>query len=272
MFIGGAGGAAQIIATLAAVADARRYAAVIRHGRYIAFGTAVIGGPLLIADLHTPQRFYNMLRIFRPTSPMSIGTYVLIGFGSLSAVLAAAQARRDQRGSDGVRGTVERLAELSAAALGAGMTTYTGALISATSTPLWAAAPKLIPALFGASAMASGAAALSLGAPAASAAVLDRLLFTASTAQLPMLWALRRELEAHGVATRPAIWPLLLAASVPAAIKVSQTVIGTRKTGGICIAAAAALAGAFLLRHSLLRAGNRSARQPRDHFRLARPR
>ena len=53
----------------------------------------MVGSALLIIDLHTPSRFYNMLRIFRPTSPMSIGSYVLTSFGALSACLAAAQLR-----------------------------------------------------------------------------------------------------------------------------------------------------------------------------------
>jgi formate-dependent nitrite reductase membrane component NrfD len=37
-------------------------------------------------------------------------------------------------------------------------------------------------------------------------------------------------------------------------------------------AAVTTLAGGFLLRHLLLRAGNRSASRPRDYFRFARPR
>ena len=35
-------------------------------GRVIALAGAVLGGILLIVDLHTKRRFYNMLRIFRP--------------------------------------------------------------------------------------------------------------------------------------------------------------------------------------------------------------
>ena len=72
---------------------------------------SVVGAALLIIDLHTPTRFYNMLRIFRPTSPMSIGSYVLTSFGALSALLAAAQLRHDLGGGAerlrhaGTRGT-----------------------------------------------------------------------------------------------------------------------------------------------------------------------
>src|SRR5205814_5555700 len=61
MFIAGVGGSAQIIATAADLVGHRALTPIIRHGRYIALGATVVGGPLLIIDLHTPQRWYNML-------------------------------------------------------------------------------------------------------------------------------------------------------------------------------------------------------------------
>ena len=91
MFVAGVGRSVQIIASAADLVGDPALAPIARNGRYIALGTTVLGGPLLIIDLHTPQRWYNMLRIFRKTSPMSIGTWVLMSFGSLSVALAAAQ-------------------------------------------------------------------------------------------------------------------------------------------------------------------------------------
>ena len=89
IFIGGLAGAAQIIATIIDFLSVPDAAGVVLCGRVVALAGAVIGGFLLIADLHTKQRFFNMLRIFRPTSPMSIGTYVLMSFGlwSLAALV-----------------------------------------------------------------------------------------------------------------------------------------------------------------------------------------
>src|SRR4029077_16758684 len=80
IFIGGLAGAAQIIATAADLLGTRG-GAVILVGRVVALPGAIFGGILLIVDLHTKRRFYNMLRIFRATSPMSIGTYMLMSFG-----------------------------------------------------------------------------------------------------------------------------------------------------------------------------------------------
>ena len=88
MFVSGVGGSAQIIATAAHLVGDRGLEPIVRNGRYLALGAAVVGGPLLIIDLHTPQRWYNMLRIFRKTSPMSIGTWVLMSFEFVTELIA----------------------------------------------------------------------------------------------------------------------------------------------------------------------------------------
>src|SRR5262249_43558900 len=80
IFISGLPGAGRTAANAAEIGGTRG-SGIILAGRAIAVTGAVLGGILLIIDLHTRRRFYNMLRIFRPTSPMSIGTYVLMGFG-----------------------------------------------------------------------------------------------------------------------------------------------------------------------------------------------
>jgi formate-dependent nitrite reductase membrane component NrfD len=281
MAIAGLAGSAQILATAADLAGGDRYSAMVRNGRYLALVGAAAGAPLLIADLHTPRRFYNMLRIFRSTSPMSIGTYVLLGFSGCSAVLAAAQLRRDTGIGPAFMETAARVLELPAAVLGAAMSTYTGALLGATSTPLWAAASRLIPALFGSSAIASAAAALSLAASRKEAAVLDRIELLASASELALIWGLHRQLRINGIETKPALAALLPIAAAPWLRKAAPAVTGPSQRPqaapppapkGRAVIAVAVLASAFLLRHAILRAGNRSAQRPRDYFRLAQPR
>ena len=44
---------------------------------------------LLISDLGRPERFLNMLRLFKVTSPMSVGSWVLGGSGLATTVAAA---------------------------------------------------------------------------------------------------------------------------------------------------------------------------------------
>jgi formate-dependent nitrite reductase membrane component NrfD len=285
MFVAGIGGAAQIIATaadLVGVGD-RALTPIIRHGRYIALGATVVGGPLLIIDLHTPQRWYNMLRIFRKTSPMSIGTWVLMSFGTLSMALAAAQFAADRGHSPSrIEQTAIKLMQLPAAFSGMAMSTYTGALLSATSTPLWAAAPRRIAAAFGASAMASGAAALRIAgfgrdASDSTGQALDLIALAAGTLELFLLLSLRRRFREQGVdgALNEGGWGVaydLGAAAIGAGVPVLHHVVGVlepKKPARPAMAVSlAVLAGGFLLRHALLRAGNLSAKRPKDYFRL----
>ena len=89
LFLGGIAGASQIIATIADWTGDSRNRFITCAGRYLSFG-GILAGPLfLIADLRTPGRWYNMLRIFRRTSPMSIGSWTLTAFGGLSGITAS---------------------------------------------------------------------------------------------------------------------------------------------------------------------------------------
>jgi len=89
-YVAGLAGSAQVLATVASVMRRPHADSIVRHGRYLAMAGPTIGSALLIADLHTPKRWYNMLRIFRKTSPMSIGSYILTSFGLSSSIAAAA--------------------------------------------------------------------------------------------------------------------------------------------------------------------------------------
>jgi len=43
----------------------------------------------LVVDLGRPERFLNMLRVFKPSSPMSVGSWLLSGFGGAATASAA---------------------------------------------------------------------------------------------------------------------------------------------------------------------------------------
>jgi formate-dependent nitrite reductase membrane component NrfD len=282
MFVAGVGGSAQIIATAADLVGDRALEPIVRNGRYIALGATVLGGPLLIIDLHTPQRWYNMLRIFRKTSPMSIGTWILMSFASLSAILAAAQFAADHGHSPSLTiRTVIKLLGVPAALGGMVMSTYTGALLSATSTPLWAAAPRRIAAVFGASAMASGAAALTIAGQGHSTSdagrALDRIALAASALELFLLLSLRQRFREQGVdgALNESGWGLAydlgavaLGAGVPVLHHAESMIQPRQPPRPALVISLAVLAGGFLLRHVLMRAGNVSAKRPKDYFRL----
>ncbi|HSK40632.1 MAG TPA: NrfD/PsrC family molybdoenzyme membrane anchor subunit, partial [Arenibaculum sp.] len=285
IYVGGLGGSAQIVATAADLAGGEGARGIVRTGRWLAFAASLAGAPLLIADLKTPQRWYNMLRIFRATSPMSIGSYILSGFGAFSALTATAQLAEDTgvlRHRTARR--TARAAQMPAALTGAGMSVYTAALLSATSTPLWAAAPRELAVRFGSAAMASAAAALSLGERAAGrgrmAGALDRLALAACAAELvASILADRRYCEqgVGGVLEEPP-WKqvhtagsLGLAAAVPILCHGLNLAAGQRSRGLSVLGSLAILVGSAAMRHTMLRAGNLSAKRPADYFRMTQP-
>ena len=155
-FTGGVAGAAAVLAFGAQVAG---HDAVARGARTAAALGTLASPPLLIRDLGRPERFHHMLRVAKPTSPMSVGSWTLAAFGP-AAVGSAVLARW------GRFPRLQRLAEASAAALGPVMATYTGVLFANTAIPAWRNAGRELPLLFAGSAAASAGAATTLFSPA----------------------------------------------------------------------------------------------------------
>ena len=83
-----------------------------------------------------------MLRVFRPTSPMSMGAWLL----ATMAPLAGASALLS-RGPKPIR-AVGDVAGLGATLVGMPFTGYTAVLIANTAVPVWQSARKALPALF----------------------------------------------------------------------------------------------------------------------------
>jgi formate-dependent nitrite reductase membrane component NrfD len=280
LFIGGIAGAAQVIATTAELADRSALKDIVRSGRYLAVAGAIAGPAFLIADLRTPQRWYNMLRIFRATSTMSIGAWTLAAFGATSALALAADLLADGTERSAFR-CVSRIFSLPAAATGAIVATYTGTLLSATSTPIWAEAHPILPVLFGASATATSTAAMSLLAHRSGASLrqrngLRRLAFVTTAAE----WLLSRVLERR-LRQRRVAQPLLASPAIAKTYRGGYLALGIvapavleglgwmmrRRSRTLSVAAAlATLAGGYLLRSVLLSAGKASALRPVDYF------
>ncbi|MFC0005545.1 NrfD/PsrC family molybdoenzyme membrane anchor subunit [Micromonospora siamensis] len=168
LFLGGVAGGAAL---LAAGADLTGRAGMRRSARLISAGATGVSLAVLVADLGRPKRFVHMLRVIKPTSPMSIGTWLLSGFAPLVAVAALDEV------SDllppPVAELVGRLARpsgLAATAVAPAVTTYTGTLIADTAVPVWHGAYRELPYLFGASALAAAGGLVAAASPAREAA------------------------------------------------------------------------------------------------------
>jgi formate-dependent nitrite reductase membrane component NrfD len=283
-FVGGLAGSSQVLAAVADLAGRGRHRPAVRSGRYLALAGAVASPVFLIADLHTPQRWYNMMRIFRPTSPMSIGSWTLAAFGTLSGLTALGQLWEDLTGSPRGR-WLARFFGVPAGAAGAVMSVYTGTLLSATSTPLWAGVPRLLPALFGASAASTAAAALSLAlekadAPEEEHHAVGRFALAAGAAELALATATRQTWRREGLdeplreepmASALRLGVFGLGVAVPLVIHGLQALTGRRSRAASVLAAVSALAGGYALRSVVLFAGNRSAHRPQDYFHFTQP-
>ncbi|EUA86722.1 polysulfide reductase, NrfD family protein [Mycobacterium ulcerans str. Harvey] len=75
------GGLSAGSALLAAGADLNGQPALRRVSRVGALASIATGSYFLIADLGRPERFHHMLRVAKPSSPMSVGTWILAAYG-----------------------------------------------------------------------------------------------------------------------------------------------------------------------------------------------
>jgi Polysulphide reductase, NrfD len=144
------GGMAGTSSAVAALADVTGRPVLRRGGRLVAAGGAAAGTVALIHDLGRPARFLNMLRVFKPTSPLSVGSWILAPFATTASAAAASEIT-------GIAPGIGRVAGWGAAAFGPPLASYTGVLLADTAVPAWHEARGELPVLFAASGAAAGA-------------------------------------------------------------------------------------------------------------------
>ncbi len=275
IFFAGLSGASALLSTIASTASPRASAALERRARWLTLLAPVLGAPLLIYDLHTPKRFYNMLRVAKGTSPMSIGTWILSAFSASAFLASGAGWWGDRRPNRRGWRRLSTLARWSSALAGAGLSTYTAALLSATSTPLWAAAPRSLAARFGASSMATGAASLALGQRGRTRRNLDAITAAALAAELTATLVSHHRYSRSGIAGAfQTPWGRLEEGGATALGLVAPLAMygATLARGGRSpLPALATLAGSLLFRISIMGVGDVSARDPELSFRFAQP-
>jgi len=171
-FFGGIAGGSYAIGTLirlVGAADDQR----IAHLAFIVSFIALIPCPLfLIADLGVPTRFINMLidasdggLAFKYWSPISVGSYALLGFGLFSFVsflgaLGDGGASALEPFARAMRGAVGAVWNIVGTAFGFFVAGYTGVLLAVSNEPVWSDAGWFLGGLFLASALTGSAALL----------------------------------------------------------------------------------------------------------------
>jgi formate-dependent nitrite reductase membrane component NrfD len=151
LFLGELSGALAMVGAVAHAAGKRPLA---RTARVVSALAAAGGGAFLTAELGRPERFLNMLRVAKPTSPMSVGSWILASHSGLVSAAAAGEV------SDALAG-VGTLAGVASALTGPLLAVYPGVLLANTAVPAWHDAQRELPMLFAGGAMtAAGAAGL----------------------------------------------------------------------------------------------------------------
>ncbi len=154
-FLGGAAGAALALGAASQFRQPALYL-LMKRCHWIGVIASSLGGALLIHDLGRPERFLAMMRVFRPTSPMNMGVWILSSAAPLGVSAAVFGGRR------GLLGGYGKSANYGAGLFGVALATYTGVLVSNTAIPVWYQSRRVLPILFGGSGMASAVSILDL--------------------------------------------------------------------------------------------------------------
>lgn len=268
LFLGGLAGGSALLATGAQATGNKE---LRRSTRLTAFSAASVGSVFLILDLGRPERLLNMFRVFKVTSPMSIGSWILGSFASAAALPAAVEADALVGGvlPAKIRGLLDKAAApagVVAGVFGGPLAGYTAVLLANTSNPTWNDAKKHLPYVFVSSASAAASGAAMVLTPVESAAPARALGMTAAASDLVATRIMEDNMEPEP--KRPlheGIPGKLMKASeaLIAAGGVGSAVAALTKSRAVSVASGLALmAGSACTRFGVLNAGLEAVKDP----------
>jgi formate-dependent nitrite reductase membrane component NrfD len=254
LFLGGLAGASAVLAEGAALRDLPKLETVTRAA---AAAGAGLGTVFLVHDLGRPERFLYMLRVFKPTSPLSVGSFILAPFATFATGAFGAKVT-------GRFPRIGRLCGLGAAAFGPPLATYTAALLANTVVPAWHEAHRELPFVFGGSgAAASGGLAMIL-VPVGQSGPALRMAAAGAGVELGAMELIVRR---HGLVAEPyeqgKPGRLVRTARALTLSGLALSILGRRSRLVRAAAGAAYVAGSVTLRFGVFEAGLASARDPK---------
>jgi formate-dependent nitrite reductase membrane component NrfD len=254
LFLGGLAGASSLLAAFAQASGNRE---LPRVSKVAAAGAIGLSLAALVHDLGRPLRFLNMLRVFKVTSPMSVGSWLLTAYGPLAGAAAACA----------VTGRLPRagaVATAGAAALGAGVATYTAALLCDTAVPAWHEGHREMPFLFaGSAASAAGGLGLLAVRPESSRQAARFAVLGAATELTAKSLMLRRLGPVAEPYQKGRPGTLMEAAEVLTAAGLAGAMLSGRSRAVAALSGAALLASSAMTRFGVFEAGRVSAREPK---------
>jgi formate-dependent nitrite reductase membrane component NrfD len=254
-FTGGLGGASSVLGFSAKLFGNEKLS---RTALYLGAISDAVSAPLLISDLGRPERFHHMLRVFKVTSPMNVGAWVLTVAGGASNTAAVLELL-------GILKPVKVLAEIVASFFGPPLATYTGVLVADTAIPVWHEGRHELPWLFGASAAASAGAAAALFVEPGEAGPARRLAVAGAVGELVLTQAMETRLGEVGEVYRQGAAGAFgrAAKALSAAGAAVLATRGAESRAAQVLGGALVCAGGMCLRWSVYKAGFQSARDPK---------
>jgi Polysulphide reductase, NrfD len=254
LFLGGAAGSSAV---LGALADLSGRPSLTRTARFVAGGGSLASVVFLIHDLGRPERFLHMLRVFKPTSPLSVGTYILSPFSAATAATAAVELL-------GWFPRLKRFGGIVAGLFGGPMATYTAVLLSNTAVPSWHEFHGKLPFVFAGSAMAAGGGACMALTPLAESEPARKMAIIGAGIELAAI----RGVEGNdSIVAEPyhkgRAGTLMRAARACTASGLGLAVLGGRTRLGAVASGTLLAAGSLLTRFGVFDAGMASARDPK---------
>ncbi|MGY1723830.1 NrfD/PsrC family molybdoenzyme membrane anchor subunit [Blastococcus sp. SYSU DS0533] len=254
LFLGGAAGSSSILAAIADLTDRPK---LTRVGRYTAGAGSLLSVVALVHDLGRPERFLHMLRVLKPTSPLSVGTYILSPFSAAAAGTAAVELL-------GWFPRLKRFGGVVAAVFGGPLATYTGVLLANTAVPSWHAAHKELPYVFGGSAMAAGGGISMIFVPVDEAGPARKMAVAGAAIELAVVHKVEND---HGIESEPyhegRPGRLMQAAKTCTAAGAGLTVLAGRTRVGAIASGTLLAAGSLLTRFGVFEAGIASTKDPK---------
>jgi formate-dependent nitrite reductase membrane component NrfD len=263
------GGLAAGSSLLAAGADLSNRPELRRVARIGALLGGAAGTAALIHDLGRPARFLNMLRTAKPTSPMSVGTWILTTFGPMASLAGAAEVAALLPFRVPIASRLldlgARPAGLAAAAVAPGLASYTAVLLTDTATPGWHTAQRELPLIFVGSAAAAAGGLGMVGARVGEAAPARRMAVGGAVLALAMERRMERSMGISAETLHSGKARRLFNASRVLTIggALGTIVFGRRNRAAAAASGAALLAGSACTRFAIFEAGQASARDPR---------
>jgi hypothetical protein len=253
-FTGGLSGASASLALGAQLTGNR---GLRRTSRFVSLGAIVASTFFLVVDLGRPSRFHHMLRVARPTSPMSMGSWLLALFGPVTGAAAVSEATGVLSGLGDAAGVV-------AGVLGPAVATYTGVLVADSAIPAWHEARDHLPLLFagGAAASAGGVALQFLSGEAAEPA--RRLAIAGAQVELGAARTMEQKLGPGGEPYQEGVAGSLgKTATQLTLVGAAALGFGRRRPWLARVGGALVVAGAAVERFAVFQAGVQSAADPK---------